>query len=415
MAKDDVVYVAILIGSLGISAASRLVPRGLRASACAVVGAAAAVGSCGWSVLHPATTILLNALALRFVPQRRRCAASFVLTLGHLCATRLFVVLSGPTNAVMLMVTLRLISALCDSQDGTDAPQGAAELLRFACCFHGIFTGPTFSYGAWNRAMRSPEPLPSARALGRTALATLGALVVWRGVAVGLPFQPLHQPEVWRDLPAWRHIVYFYASSWQYRWRFYCAWLVMELSGLLLGVASPSNVELLGCEAATCPSGYVASWNTSVQLWLKAHVYRRLTSRSRIARQIGTFGVSAFWHGVKPGYYLCFLGIFLMISVEQMARTATNAVAPSALRLGGPLGRLRDVVCHLWMMVSFSFWGAAFNMLQWRDTLVLWRSLHYYGVALTLLPVPFCAVALLLFPARARPGQAGHIESKKSS
>ena len=35
----------------------------------------------------------------------------------------------------------------------------------------------------------------------------------------------------------------------------------------------------------------------------------------------------AFWHGVRPGYYLCFAFVFAMVAVEQLARSSLLAAA----------------------------------------------------------------------------------------
>ena len=51
-----------------------------------------------------------------------------------------------------------------------------------------------------------------------------------------------------------------------------------QLSGMLLGFEQPANVDIGACELATCPSAILFGWNTSVQLWLKANVYRRWLS-----------------------------------------------------------------------------------------------------------------------------------------
>ena len=67
------------------------------------------------------------------------------------------------------------------------------------------------------------------------------------------------------------------------------------------------------------PSALISGWNTSVQSWLKERVYRRLPKATpRSARMLATFAVSAFWHGVHPGYYLMFAGLFVMVGVEQL-------------------------------------------------------------------------------------------------
>jgi lysophospholipid acyltransferase len=156
---------------------------------------------------------------------------------------------------------------------------------------------------------------------------------------------------------------------------------------MLIGFAEPSNVDILACELATTPSGYIAGWNTSVQAWLKDCVYRRLPrGMPRPAKQLAVFAVSAFWHGVHPGYYLCFLGMFAMVVVEQ-------AVRALAVRPGETHSYASWLASHLWTMLCFSFVGGAFNLLRLEDTLALWHSLRFYG--LYLIPLPALLAAAL--------------------
>ena len=268
--------------------------------------------------------------------------------------------------------------------------------------------------------MRTPQPVPTARALVGAVLAAVGALLVWRGVASALPYRLVADSgasvgastaaaaddALWivRTLPSlrdpayiWLRLCYFYASSYQFRWRFYACWLVMDVSGQLLGLAHPSNVEIAACELATSPSMLITGWNTSVQLWLKERIYRQLPRATpRGVRMLATFAVSAFWHGVHPGYYLMFAGLFVMVCVEQLVRAAwMRAPMLDADRSPATAAAAR-FVGHVWTMSCFSFFGGAFNLLGWRETLNLWRSLWFYGLWLAALPALPAALWLVM-------------------
>ena len=151
----------------------------------------------------------------------------------------------------------------------TAEAESTLELVRYACCYHGLFTGPYVSHAEWHASMRTPRPLPSARSLIRALLTALAALAVWRVVASSLPYQlvsavdvdawdtwvPRGVPSVLRGVAGFMsRLFYFHASSYQFRWRFYACWLVMEFSGLLVGLAQPANVDVGACELATSPS-----------------------------------------------------------------------------------------------------------------------------------------------------------------
>lgn len=154
-------------------------------------------------------------------------------------------------------------------------------------------------------------------------------------------------------------------------------------------------VDIRETELCTTPSGYIAGWNTSVQSWLKVYVYRPLPRGTpRAARQLVVFLVSAFWHGIHPGYYLCFAGMFAMVNVEQLARAAFTPLLPHFVT-HGRAGALLALVCHLWTMACFCFTGIAFNKLSWGGVLDAWASFHYYGVWLTVVPGVVAAIILL--------------------
>ena len=159
-------------------------------------------------------------------------------------------------------------------------------------------------------------------------------------------------------------------------------------------------VDIRATELCTTPSGYIAGWNTSVQSWLKVYVYRPLPKGTpRAARQLIVFLVSAFWHGIHPGYYLCFAGMFAMVNVEQLARAAFAPLLPPWVTHGVG-GVLLAFACHVWTMACFCFTGIAFNKLSWGGVLDAWASFHYYGVWLT--AVPAVVAALVLLTARPR-------------
>merc|ERR1719424_1164302 len=121
------------------------------------------------------------------------------------------------------------------------------------------------------------------------------------------------QPRLWR-------LCYFYLSSFQFRFRFYACWSLVEAAGVLCRFPHPSNVSPWECETATSPSLIIASWNVSVHRFLRAYVHTRLQLPSRPARRLGAFAVSAFWHGMHAGYYLFFAGLFAMVLVERLVR-----------------------------------------------------------------------------------------------
>ena len=123
MARDDLAFAFILVGSVAFSALLRQFPAQLRPDAAAIVGAAAVVSACGPQCLHLAVALALAVFALNFAPPHYRERISFAIAFGHLAFVRLLPSPpGGPTNAAMLMLTLRLGAA-----DATST----VELIRY--------------------------------------------------------------------------------------------------------------------------------------------------------------------------------------------------------------------------------------------------------------------------------------------
>ena len=59
----------------------------------------------------------------------------------------------------------------------------------------------------------------------------------------------------------------------------------------------------------------IKTWNATVQYWMVANVYKRLPVEPLSVMVVMV--VSAFWHGVHPGYYLSFLSMPFIVFVEN--------------------------------------------------------------------------------------------------
>jgi D-alanyl-lipoteichoic acid acyltransferase DltB (MBOAT superfamily) len=402
--SSDGAFVVILLGSVVGSAVLRLVPGRSRATLSAAAGAALICAACEpYQVLHLGSSLLLGVLSWMLCAPAWRGSVCMLLTFAHLGGLRVMGVATGPANAALLVLVLRLIAG--NSDRPTDAPKTVADFVLYACCYQGLFTAPFYTYTQWNAAMRAPAPFPSVRTIALDVLRSAVVFAVWRALAWQLPFHVALDDSQWMHTSPWARPLHFYASSYQFRWRFYACWVVMEASGRLAGFAEPSNVDILGCELATSPSAYIASWNVSVQGWLKQYVYRRLPKRTpRELKQLVTFAASAYWHGIHPGYYLCFAFMLLMVAAEGLLRSAAAQLPPAltALHSGeGVTATISSLVCHLWTMWCFSFAGIAFNLLQWSDTFRMWSALGQYGFWLLLVPTAM-SVPILFQGPRAR-------------
>lgn len=84
-----------------------------------------------------------------------------------------------------------------------------------------------------------------------------------------------------------------------------------------------------------------------------------------------TMMVSAFWHGVHPGYYLSFLTIPLNLIAED--------AMIAAFRKGATAHRQAqfDWLCWFFKMRCFEYMCMGFLLLSLQDTLRYWQSIYF--------------------------------------
>ena len=58
------------------------------------------------------------------------------------------------------------------------------------------------------------------------------------------------------------------------------------------------NIDVLDFETASSPTAASRAWNRHTQSWLGRYAAQRL---SRAVSKLGTYSLSAFWHGLYPG------------------------------------------------------------------------------------------------------------------
>uniref|UniRef100_A0A183C492 Lysophospholipid acyltransferase 7 n=1 Tax=Globodera pallida TaxID=36090 RepID=A0A183C492_GLOPA len=116
--------------------------------------------------------------------------------------------------------------------------------------------------------------------------------------------------------------------------------------------------EVFGVKSWSRVSGYCSVFG------LANFVYRRT---NRAYRMPYTMFVSAFWHGIHPGYFLSFLTIPLCTSAEDRLFKAFPE-RPTWLR-------------HLWSFVrmrGFEMMACGFLLLDGWDTIRLWSKMYFW-------------------------------------
>ena len=127
-------------------------------------------------------------------------------------------------------------------------------------------------------------------------------------------------------------ILYLFVAGIIVRARYYFAWLTAEGAFNLAGFGYDSNakengpsaffnlfpkwntmanVDIVRLETSTTLK-LMTLWNFKTQRWLVSTVYKRVLEAfpgvSRTVPVMATYFISALWHGIYPGYYVCFMG-----------------------------------------------------------------------------------------------------------
>lgn len=80
--------------------------------------------------------------------------------------------------------------------------------------------------------------------------------------------------------------------------------------------------------------------------------------------------VSAFWHGIHPGYYLSFLTIPPNLLAENIVKRALRSEKTSTTF---------DWICWFCKMRSFDYMNMGFCLLTFQSTVTYWKSIYFCG------------------------------------
>ena len=181
------------------------------------------------------------------------------------------------------------------------------------------------------------------------------------------------------------------------RFKYYFAWKVSEGAAILagfglegfeeegeggegvrcLGFGGVSQMDILGFELAQSVRDASRCWNCGTQAWLERYVYLRLPARpSPLVPMVGTYLVSAAWHGFYPGYYLFFVSMPLAMAVGRGLR---RKVRPRFLGGGAALKAAYDVACVVCTALAANYLAIPFQVLSLDKGLFAWRQLYFAG------------------------------------
>lgn len=290
-------------------------------------------------------------------------------------------------------------------KDGTIP--GLLEFLGYTFNFSTILAGPAFEYKIYldacdgtNLYDKNGKPKGKIPSQAVPVLKALVISIICMGLfVVGSAKYPLLDPtdpqnttpvvitETFLEKPWLQRYAYCWISLFFIRCKYYFAWKNAEgasntwyagfegfdANGNAKGWDYSSNVDILEFETASNLKSLTAAWNKRTANWLGRYVYMR-TGGNLVA----TYGLSAFWHGFYPGYYMFFLSVPMMTNCERLARKKISPKYSSAS------WSTYDIVCKLCTSFFVEYMILAFQLLAFDWAYAGYKSHYFFGHILCL-------------------------------
>uniref|UniRef100_A0A914URM3 Lysophospholipid acyltransferase 7 n=1 Tax=Plectus sambesii TaxID=2011161 RepID=A0A914URM3_9BILA len=430
---DDILYLKILVVSfLSALIVKRLPNRDLIAGS---LGFALVAIVCRWHLLYSLTIIVANLAFINVVPTKKLPLVSFCATFAYLAFFRCAHLIGLPkpyphANAVQLLVTLRCIGLCFEVADAKNAKKDDSEKRRnievpntmqaflYLYNFAGLFTGPYYSYQLHSDmvAGKNLTRIPFWHEVIPRLFLLFLFLPLLLFVSSMFPLAYMHTDAFFENHSFLFRLMYMSPVFVFLRMRVYCAWMLSESACIANGIgaypaesrpapgAGPTDLDAynrtkddatewsyeaiknLDIGQVEMSDGFrsgMRAWNRSVQYWLATYVYKR---SPKAARMPLTMLVSAFWHGIHPGYYLSFLTIPLCTYAEDLI----FSVFPKGT--DGRRNKTFQVVWWFIRMRGFEYMAMGFLLLSFESTWRYWSSIYFCCHVVAILAIIFALV-----------------------
>ncbi|CAH1795332.1 unnamed protein product, partial [Owenia fusiformis] len=443
MTPDEIIYATLLVISLPLGHLIKKIDDArTKQLYSSIIGVTMVAVVCKEHTLHSITTSLVTCLIITI--SKKYChIATFVWCFGYLVFFRTthycgLPKVNGPSNAVQLLLTLKMIGLAFEVHDTIIQRktiegktkneeeekklqlqlefQGVnpsfIDMICYSYCFIGLLTGPYYRYRTYHDMLhqKNPEKVPSFEPLmKRLKFAPLyGLLFLVTSAYFSLEYM---NTDDFMEKPFWYRLFYMVPMFTVFRMRMYTAWVMSECMCMASGLGAypkaskpkcglgPSDLEALkqiseegnwdceydyetihnineyGCELAPTIRDGMRSWNMSVQYWLATFIYRRVPIKA--VRTSITMLVSAFWHGIHPGYYLSFLTIPPSLMAEDIMKSTFRSKYTERGQ------KIFDWCLWFYKQRSLDYMCMGFLLLGFNETIRYWGSIYFAMHAVT--------------------------------
>ncbi|XP_030053754.1 membrane-bound acylglycerophosphatidylinositol O-acyltransferase MBOAT7 isoform X2 [Microcaecilia unicolor] len=431
MTPDELTYLAILTFSVPIGFIFKRKGPGVKQLGGAGLGVLLILLTCQIHSLHSLITILVTWLILKVTP--RSChflvlSWTFIYLLFFRTITYFRLPPPTPfTNAVQLLLTLKMVSLANEVQEYCKAKRedissfrkpvasvipripSLVEMLCYSYCYVGLMTGPFYRYKTYHDWLQQLDSayIPSWRPLllRLRPAPIFGLLFLLVSHLFPLAYV---QTDDFYERPFLYRLFYMVPTFFVFRMRFYVAWIFAECGCISAAFGaypaaaksrpgggptvdytsagrSPEgerlaieydyetikNIDCYGTDFSVKVKDGMRYWNMTVQWWLARYIYKNSPVRYFILRSTWTMLISAYWHGIHPGYYLSFLTIPLCLAAEDAMEEGLRH------RLSSSGQMVFDWVQWFLKMRAYDYMCMGFVLLTFSDTLRYWGSIYY--------------------------------------
>lgn len=440
MASDEFVYVSILAISVLIGFPLRNLKSALhRQIATCAVGLFFSFGICRWDGFHSLATFIGNLLIIK-LSRNHTSLLSFLWCFMYLlffrCSTLFAITKPSPlANAIQLILTLKLVSVAIEIHDyrihkskdnssseiskfqlALDSEPSVFEIFCYTYCYPGMFTGPFFKYRTYSDFIKMDPKISTFIPWKDEISGRIKQILVF-GVLYGCAAHffsiDFVKSDAFSSEPFWYKVFYMVPIFFIGRMRFYSAWLLSECSFVTLTLGAyekdseprpghgPTkklaeyknkefsyetirNIDPYGCDFSPTVRLGMRNWNMGVQWWLANYVHKRWPISLKQFRIPAVMAVSAYWHGIDPGFFGAFLTMPFVMAAEDLLASVVKKRLPSNMHSA------YDWVNWFAKMRAFEYMYMAFALLTLTDTFRYWKSTYFWLHVISLIIIAIC-------------------------
>lgn len=429
--QNDLIYLTILLLSFGIVYIFRI-NKLMKERKCfdGFIGFILTFFLLGYTVLYSLIIVIFHLVLYKYAVKNPLLGKiSFIVSFFYLAILRVIHHINFPqlqflSNVVQLIITLRVVGLsyeiedsvknkklLEKNKDNVDSSTryiqipNSYDAFNYFYNFIGLFTGPYFSYQIYSDTLSTPNLYEiNVKPFLIEKLSTLGwSLPLLIVIYIIAPVEFLKTEQV-TSTPFLVLIFWMFLGFVYVRLRIYTAWMIAESICILSGIGiypsdcnnipchGPKNIEIyeklknkidikydaitisnLDIPSVEMSTGFrngMRAWNRSVQYWLATFVYKKSPKSIRMPY---TMFISAFWHGIHPGYFLSFMTIPICTLGEDLIYKVINVDLKT--------GERPKWFQFIWYNIrtrGFELMASGFVLLTWKDTIRLWNAVYWW-------------------------------------